>query len=168
MVNLFCNILSILLITFYPSFIQKPTSDDESLCLPEIELSNHPQLNRLITGIVKEAKGVTNNKVSYLSVDLINDTCGIRMAIVAHIRDRLFWYDKYGGYAIVEGKPVIFVNRSNIQLKEMPNSKGIFPMAGRFDPPIFYDPDEWLFILKENEYARYYYGRGWIWFQYDN
>lgn len=168
MVNLLCNILSILLISFYPSYIQKPSPDDESLCLPEIELSNHPLLNRLITGIVKEAKGLTNNKVNYLSVDLINDSCGIRMEIVAHVRKRLFWYDRYGGYAIVEGKPVIFENRSDIQLMEVPNSKGIFPMAGRFDPPIIYDPDVWSFILKENCYARYYEGRGWIWFQYEN
>lgn len=168
MVNLLNNILSILLISFLLLDIQKPMSNDESVCLPEIELSNYPHLNRLITRIVKEAKGVTNNRVDYLSVDLTNDTCGIRMEIVAHVRKRLFWYDKYGGYAIVDGKPVIFENRSNLQLKEVPNSKSIFPMAGRFDPPFVYDPDVWLFILKKNCYARYFEGRGWVWFQYEN
>ena len=167
MVNLFFNILTILLISLWPVYIHEPTVNEESLCLPEIDLSNQPHLNKLISRTVKESKGLTNNRVSYLSVDLSNDTCGIRMKIVAHVRKSLFWYDKYGGYAIVEGMPVIFENRSNMHLRENQNSKGVFPMACRNEPPIIYDPDEWLFILQENRYARYYEGRGWVWFQYD-
>lgn len=168
MVNLFCNILSILLISVWPEYISESVANDKSLCLPEICLSDHPRLDMLISKTVRDAKDVTDNKVTYLTVDLINDTCGIRMEIVAHERKRLVWFDKYDNYAIVEEKPVIFENRSNIQLKELPNRKGVFPMDDLDTPPFFYDPDEWHFILKENEYARYYEGQGWIWFEYEN
>lgn len=168
MSSLLCNIFLILITSLCQINNQEHSVNDESLCLPEIDLSNYPHMKLLISRIVKEVKGVTNNGVQYLTIDLKNDTCGIRMEIVAHTRKRIFWYDKYSGYALIEGKPVIFENQSNIELKVIPNSNEIFPMASRFDPPILYDPDEWLFILQENRYARYYEGRGWIWFKYDN
>lgn len=167
MINCICNILSIFLISLWPTFIQTPTSNQDSVCLQEIDLTNNPNLFTVLTRVVKEAKGITNNGVNYLTVELLNDTCGIRMKVVAHVRKSLARYDKYGGFSIVEGKPVIFENQSKVQLQEASQSKGVFPMSKNFDPPIIYDPDEWLFILKKKSYARFFEGRGWIWFQYD-
>ena len=168
MLNLLCKIIPSILIALWPMYIHEPNVNEESLCLSELDLSEHIHLNTLLRRIVKEAKGVTNKEVNFLTVDLKDDSCGIRLEVIVHTAKRVFWYDKYDGYAIIDGLPLIFENRSKQVIKEVPNSKGIFPMASRDDPPYYYDPDEWKFILNDDGYARYYEDRGWIWIQNKN
>lgn len=146
-------------------FIHPPTNTEESLSLDEVNLSHHPQIFYIIEGVVKEAQSSTSDKIHFLTVRLMNDSCGTIMKIVAHTRNNLSWYDGYTGYTIVDKMPVIIVNKSNIKLSNIPYHKGIFPMANHFSPPFVYDPNTWLFILRNNNHARYYEDRGWIWFK---
>lgn len=165
---LFCNLLSMLLLSVSLSYLHRPTDKEESITLHEVSVINHPHIYSILKRTVSEARGYTTDRVSYLTVDLENDSCGIRMKIVAHVKKNLSWFDGYSGYTEIRDLPVVFVNNSRMELEEIPDRIGVFPMAGRYDPPILYDHDEWLFILKDNGYSRYYEGRGWVWFEYGN
>ena len=168
MISLLGKILPSILIALWPMYIHKPNTYEETLCLSELDLSEQKNLNTLLRRIVKEAEDVTNTEVKFFTVDLKDDTSGILVYVIAHPVERLFWYDKYDGYTIIDGLPLIFENRSKQVIKEVPNSKGIFPMASRDNPPFCYNPDEWKFILNDDGYARYYEDRGWIWIQNNN
>lgn len=164
----FFNLLSILLLSLSSFYLHRATDKEEVLTLKEVSLINNPHIYSILKRIVGESRRSTSDKVYYLTVDLRNDSCGIRMEIVAHVKKNLSWYDGYSGYTEIQGLPVVFENNSQVELEEIPDRQGIFPMAGRYEPPIIYDPDVWLFILKENGYERYYDNRGWLWYQYDS
>ena len=165
MSSILYNLLSVLLLSIWPFYIHEPSETEESLVLNEVDLSNHPQIYDIMKRIVNEGRRINTDKVSFMTVDLENDSCGIRMRIVAQVHKRLFWHDGYSGYTIIDDMPIIFENNSRIKLDEIPDSKGVFPMEQRFSPPFVYDPDIWLFLLKSNGYARYYHDRGWIWYE---
>lgn len=163
-----CSALSTILLCCPSFFLHRPRDTEESLHIPEVNLENHPKIYSILKEIVNKAKASTDEHVHYISVFFKNDTCGIRMNIVAQTKSSLFWYDGYTGYTCINDMPVIFTNHSNIELALKPEKQGVFPMADRYTPPIVYDPDEWWFILKDNGFYRYYDGRGWIWNKYDD
>ena len=156
-----------LLLSVPSIYLHRPTDDEESIALHEVSVNSHPHIYAILKRIVGAASVNTTDRVNYFTVRLENDSCGVRMKIVAHVKNKLSWFDGYSGYTVIHDLPVVFVNNSRIELEFLPGRSGTFPMYSRFDPPIFYDPDEWRFILKENEYARYYEGRGWVWFPYE-
>ena len=166
--TIICSALSTILLCSSTSFLHRPKETEESLQIPEVNLVNHPRIYSILKRIVKEVKVSTPDCVHYISVFLKNDTSGIFMNVVAQTKSSLFWYDGYTGYTCINDMPIIFTNHSNLEFAFIPEKKGVFPMAGRYEPPVVYDPDEWKFIIKENCYARYYDGRGWIWFQYND
>ena len=165
MASILCDLLSVLLLSVLPFYIHEPTEKEDSLVLNEVELSKNHQIKSILERVVKESNTTTSDKVHFLTVRLTNDSCGILMKIVAHTRNNLSWYDGYYGYTIIDKIPVIFINKSDIEITKIPDKQAIFPMARRFDPPFFYDPEVWFFILKSNGYARYYHDRGWIWYE---
>ena len=165
--TLFCNLLSVLLLSVSLFYLHIPTDKEETITLHEVNVISQPHINSIIKRIVGETRKNTTDSVYYLTARLENDSCGIRMKIVAHVKKNLSWFKGYSGYTKIDDLPIVFVNNSQIELEYIPGRLGIFPMASRHDPPIIYDPDVGLFILKDNGYYRYFEGRGWVWFEYD-
>lgn len=165
MITILCRILPLLLMCAPTYFIHPPMDTEESVTLSEVKVINEPHIHKILKKIVSETRSNSSGKVNFLTVRLMNDSCGILMKTVAQTKSSLSWYDGYSGYTVIEDIPVIFINKSSVVFKEIPEKQGVFPMDAPYEPPFVYDPDVWRFILKEDSYARYYDGRGWIWFQ---
>ena len=106
MLRIFMHLLLFLALSMPVYYIHVPSEHEESLSLDEVNLGIHPQLESLINDVVKDGRSKTIDTIHFLTVRLMNDSCGILVKIVAHTRTNLSWYDGYTGFAIVDKIPV--------------------------------------------------------------
>ena len=150
----------ILMSTLFPS--TKPTEEEDSILLRQVEIPENSQILKILNETLSENKS-NNHKIKYFTLDISNDKDVIDITIVAHTKEKLFHWNGYTGYLVLDSIPIIITNESNLKIKLSNLQNRYFPMDSPDDPPYFYDPQEWFFLIKNNDVARYVYSIGWIW-----
>lgn len=160
------NAILSLILGIVPSFEPSSNEAEDSVVIKYVDISKDP----ILTSILHEAMGEnsrigysSSEKVNYYSIYLREENDLIRCHVTAHTKKNLANYDGYTGYTMVNSMPVIITNNSKYRLSLQSKTTGRLPMDPPSTPPFIYDPNEWFYIIKDDNYARLVFGVGWIW-----
>lgn len=164
MLTSFYKVIAVLLMVLPISVFKLSAEDRDSILLRRIELFKNSSIFKIINEVVSEEKQ-KNYKITFFSLNIKEgqDIDENYIRIVAHTKNRLSNWDGYSGYDIIDSIPVIVINNSNMKIRFSNSQNRYFPMDSPDDPPYIYDPQEWFFLIKNNDVARYVYSIGWIW-----
>lgn len=140
---------------------------DECIELPKIPLKQDSILNAILTDIFDDVSEKGIDKSNFYTVDMTTVNGSQVVLITQEFLDHLPSGAGCAGYDIFKGKTVFVFSDGVYQLPKSENSATVVYRVKK-PLPCPYDPEEWHFIIKDDSYARYIYGFGWLWDKRDS
>ncbi|MCM1489808.1 MAG: hypothetical protein NC095_03140 [Muribaculum sp.] len=139
-----------------------PSQKDTSIELPRIPLKQDSIINAILSDIFSDVSEKGVDKSNFYTFDMTTADGNHEIRIKQESLKQLPTGEGCVGYDIFNGKTIFIFSDGHYQLPKPENSATIvFKIQKPLPAP--YDPQEWHFIIKDGNYARYIYGFGWIW-----
>ncbi len=166
MIYTFIHVFLTLILGILPSFESSSSEAEDSTELKYVDISNDPILTAILTEAIDENRHIhysSKENVNYFSLYIKEENGAIRCYVTAHTKKKLGNSNSRSGYTMIGSMPVIITNNSNYPLDISPNATKRFPMDPPNYPPYIYDPEEWWYVIKDKDFARFVWGVGWLW-----
>ncbi len=166
MICTFINVFLALILGIMPAFERPSNEAADSTELKYVDISNDPILTAILTEAINENRYIhysSKENVNYFSLYMKEENGAIGCNVTAHTKKKLGNSNSRSGYTMIGSMPVIITNSSKYPLDISSNTTKRFPMDPPNYPPYIYDPQEWFYIIKDEDYARLVYSIGWLW-----
>lgn len=143
------------------------TPKDSFIELPKIPLKQDSILNAILGDIFNDVseKGVDKSNFYTIYITTVNGSQGVR--ITQETLEQLPSGEGCAGYDIYNGKTIFVFSDGVYQLPKPENSATVVYKVKK-PLPSPYDPEEWHFVIKDDSYARFIHGFGWLWDKRDS
>lgn len=144
-----------------------PSQNDTFIELPKIPLKQDTIINAILSDVFSDVseKGIDKSNFYTIYMTTVNENQMVR--IIQESLKQLPSGEGCAGYDIFNGKTIFVFSDGHYKLPKPKNSATIVYKIQK-PLPAPYDPEEWQFIIKDDYYARYIYGFGWIWNKRDS
>lgn len=135
---------------------------DTVVNLNKIPIVQDSVMHPILRDVFSDVSELGSDKSTYYIVDITASNNLYNVRVTRHSRKNLPTGIGCVGYDIYNGKTLFIFNDGKYKLPQ-PMSQA--PMAFKVVRPIPcpYDPDEWEYLIKDNTFARYVFGIGWLW-----
>lgn len=154
-----CSLL-IYLLSLIMTGNQNITESDNTICLPEIEIKDNSVYSFILNDIQFPSSTITKNGEMIYIMSLSQKDGGTLVYIYNDYPDKLDRKWNYIGYATHDNHLIIIIGDDSFNNSFSLSSNHLRINVHEIEPTPF-DPDEWLYYVKDNRCYRFSYSIGW-------